>query len=514
MNDFSKSKQFNTQTYRFEISLLPYDAEPVILNPDAVVQLVLEEELTTWYRKGMLIFQNGYESFERSLSVKKAQGTVKAATLRSMNTDGYIFRNDGKDRINIKIKPIKNENSVLNMDEVPDSTWLIDFTGNIYDFEEPMVSELGSKVRRIYFWDENFQKMLEKDLTWSTATSVLNDNKQGQGYDPQNATDDQRKMYTGDAIKDILKNVMKMDVDETNFDKGSTKIFHTAATDSNVWENLQYLLAHHYASVSLKSENQDVCVFLFDKATQKFSLMPLSKIFQKAGKNASAPKEYQIEHLILEDIGTIQPAADKLWMAPLLEKYDPEIDVKIAKLKKYAFSDMAGVDSMKDMVTTAIHAYDRKNKTFTKCVERSSIQDIPNNLKTDYIEDFLFYKTPQTLINMNKIKKTNLKVNNEHTPIADRLVLGRLGHGNLILKSILLNLCLTVEMEGSTHRKPARFIGVDRLANNNTEFDYKLGGQWFIVKVTHNFFRNTYVNEVVCVKPQVYDKIDVKEDIE
>ena len=516
MKSSNKTKQFNLQTYKFEIAFLPYDGDPLYLNPDAVLQLVLEDDLMTWYRRGMVMFQNGYESFERTLDLKKSKGIIEQTKLSDMNKSGYIFRNDGKDRISIKIKPILNEGHVTGLIEPEDDNWLIDFVGNIYDFEEPMVSDLGSKVKKVYFWDEKFQKMIEKDLFWSSSTSILNEKTQTAEYDPKNATDYERKMLTGIAIKDILTNYMLFDVDENNFDKGSTEIFHTAPNQSNVWENLNYLLENHFSDITLKSGNNDICIFIFDRTTKKFKLMPLSKIFEKAGKQVDKPKEYQIEHLVLEDIGESEESKDagKLWMAPVLKQYDPNIDVKITRLKKYAFSDMAGVDSMREMVTTAIHTYDHKNKTFTKSVNNSLITNLSKNLKTDYIEPFLFSKTPQTLINLNKVKTNNLKVNSKHTPIANRKILDKLGHGNLILKSIMLNLCLTVELEGATHRKPARFIGVDRVTNNNSEFDYKLGGQWFIVSVKHNFFKNTYANEVVLVKPQVFDKINVNETIE
>ena len=513
MNDKNLTKNFNMQNYRFEVTLLPYNEDPVALNPDVVVHLVLEDDLFRWYRKGFIVFQNGYEMFERSLNPQKAAGVVDASTLRDGNNDGYVFRNDGKDRINIKIKPIISEGTESNLQEPPDSTWLIDFTGNIYDFEEPMVSDLSSKVKKIYFWDEAFQKMLERDLVWSTATSILNENKQSSSYDPKIASDDNRKMYTGTAIKDILENVMKFEVDSENFDIGATKIFHTAPNESNVWQNIMYLLDNHYASISLKSKNNDVCIFLYDE-TKKFKLMPLTKIFEKAGKDKDNPKEYQIEHLLLEDYGTLTPEADRVWMAPILEQYNDSIDVKITKLRKYSFTDMAGIDSVRDMVTTAVHTYDRRNKTFTRAVANSIIENIPENLKTDYIEPFFLSKSYETLINMNNVKKENQKVKSLHTPIASKTSVERMGHGGLILKSIFLNLCLSVEMDGSTNRKVARFIGVDRMSNNDNEFDYKLGGQWFIVKVKHNFFRNTYANELVCVKPHIFNKIPVEENID
>ncbi len=331
-------------------------------------------------------------------------------------------------------------------------------------------------------------------------------------------------MFTGDAIRDIFENTMGFEIDENNFDKGKSKIFHTAPVGSNCWDNIYYLWTNHLSESQLPSQNFDISIIMFDDDNKKYQFMPLSKIFEKAGNIVEEPGEYQIEHLIIEDVINITDSKDKtvkaqkvdqVWMAPILKQYDPEYqrDVKIHKLKKYSFTEMSAVDSIRTLVTHSIFAYDRKNKTFSKNTKKSQIKDLPKYLQEDYI-DGLFWKKGQdnTSINLNAIKNENIKTKYEFTPISNVDVVERLGHGNLILKSILYNLCLTVELEGSTNRKVGRFIGVDRFHNNENEFDYHVGGQWLVVRVQHNFFRNTYVNEINLVKHHVYDKITFNKD--
>lgn len=519
-------KQFNLQEYKFEVTLLPYGSEPVPISPDAIVQLVLEDQLLMWATKGFLTLQNFNEMFQRELKYQDLQNMeMTAKQKRDTPLGGYIFRNDGKDRINIKIKPIKHPYSEdPELEDVPDKGWLIDFKGNIYDFEEPMVNDFGSKLKKIYFWDEDRQKLLERNLfeekggVWSTATSLLNPNRKKAGFDPAQATDEERKMFTGDAIKDIFKNSMGFDVDEENFDKGKTKIFHTAPAGSTPIENFYYLWNNHLSETQLPSENYDISLLQYDDDNKKYNFLPLSKIFEKAGAEISSPGDYQIEHLILEDITSGSEnsgQADKLWMAPILDQYDPEFqkDVIITKLKKYSFSEMSAVDSIRELVSRSVFVYDRKNKTFSKNAANSQIKDLPKYLQDDYINNKLYVKgNDNTQINLNKVKVENLKVKNTFTPIVDADVVGRLGHSDMLLKSILFNLSLTVELDGSTNRKSGRFIGIDRLQNNNNEFDYNIGGQWLVTRVNHNFFRNTYVNEVNLIKHQVFDKVDFNKD--
>ena len=55
MSTPTHTKQFNLQRYLFDITFLPYGSEPVKINPDAVIHLVLEEELLNWNTKGFII---------------------------------------------------------------------------------------------------------------------------------------------------------------------------------------------------------------------------------------------------------------------------------------------------------------------------------------------------------------------------------------------------------------------------------------------------------------------------
>jgi hypothetical protein len=515
MSENRKLKSFNLQNTLFEVSLLPYEGEEVFINPEAVIQLVLEDNFFLFSKRGYIVFQNSYEMFERKLNKKNLVGVMGAKDLSQTNEEGYIFRNDGKDRIKLKIKTTKSKNSnAEDLNDTPDDPWLIEFTGNIYDFEDPSINEISSKVKKLYFWDEKFQKMVEKNLDWSSATSELNENIKSSEYDPKFATDEQKKVFTGDGIKDILKNKLKFEVDEENFDKGETKIFHTAPSNTNFWENILYLLNNHYSSTILKSGNNDLSFLIFDDVSEKFQLTPLSKIFEKAGNEVNTPKEYQIEHFLLEDIGNLEGTTNTNWMAPILKQYDPKIDVKIVKLKVYNFSDMSGVDSFKKLITTPAFNYNFKTKTFTRKVDKSLIKDIPSVLEKDYVEDVFLGKKASSHINLNKVKNENLSVNNVFTPISNLKILERISHGSLLLNSIFFNLCLNIQTEGATLRKSGKFVGVDRLTPNETEFDYKLGGQWFIVNVKHNFYKNSYVNEITCIKPHTYKKIDSTQEVE
>lgn len=524
VNNYPK-KMFNSQFYRFEIKILPYEGDEITLNPDALIQLVIEDDMFFWPKRGFIVFQNGFDTFEGAVDTEVLDGLLDAKQIqiyKDKNKQGFIFRNDGKDRISIKVKPIiaipdadlANANDAL--EEPNDRGWLINISANIYDKEDPMVNKLTDKIKKLYFWDERYQKMLERNLEWSTATSKLNPNSY---KNPYTLKDSERTLLTGEAIKDILVNNMGYTIDEDNFDKGSTKVFHNSPSDYNVWDNIDYLLSNHASEKKLKSENSDICIFTYDNFTDKFQLMPLQNILNKAGNDVNNPKEYQIEHLFLEDMAEMDTgsSAGSVWMAPFLDKLDMNKDVKMCKIKKYSFVDMAGIDSVNSIITTASHTYDSRTKTFIKNCRQSQIANIPNQIKNDYIQPYMLGgkggASPYLNLNLNKIK--NKKVANYYTPVPNKNVLNKLSYGKLVNKSFFLNQSILLELEGSTNRKIARFVGIDRLINNNTnEFNGKLCGQWLITYVKHNFYKNSYINELICIKPHTYEKINIREDIE
>jgi hypothetical protein len=86
---------------------------------------------------------------------------------------------------------------------------------------------------------------------------------------------------------------------------------------------------------------------------------------------------------------------------------------------------------------------------------------------------------------------------------------------NLILKTgFFLNQCLNFTVPGSTVRRANVFIGLDRKTGSvDADFDEKLLGQWYVLKVTHNFTQAGYTNNITAVKPHADKDIRIKEDI-
>jgi hypothetical protein len=518
-NDSQRTyKLFNLQKYFIEVKLHNPDGDILILNPEAMLQLVIEDDLHFWPTRGFFVYENPYEIIERKMSsndeIENSQ--LDASTRAALkNLKPYTFRNDGKDYLDITIRPEVEEDTDLPIKKLDPKLWELHFKCVIYDKEDIEVQDITRKLKKFYFWDKDYQKMLDNHIQWSTATSTLNESKRAQGslYVPSQATDDQRKMYTGDAIKSILLD-NNFNIDENNFDRGSSKIFYSTFQDKDIWDNIDYILRHHISAKTTGQEpidESDICIFTKNEYEQQFELIPINKLFKKAGNDVNIPLEYQLEHLFFDETGN---PSNSPYKAPFLNTTDTTRDVKTTKIKKYRFVDMSTADNTQLIVTMPVHSYDYKHKTFSISMQNSNVETLDEKIKKIYIENNLLSKNgSHTLLTLNQDKIKNNKISPIFSIRANKPSVTKKGLGSLLYSSLFFNECLAFQVDGSTIRKSARFVGIDRQTNSDNVLDYKLCGQWFVTNVKHNFFHNMYTNEVIAVKMHSYDNLNISKEV-
>ena len=77
-------------------------------------------------------------------------------------------------------------------------------------------------------------------------------------------------------------------------------------------------------------------------------------------------------------------------------------------------------------------------------------------------------------------------------------------------KSLALSPCINFDIEGSTHRTTCRFVLMSlRNADKDAALTKLLVGEWFTTKVNHAFIftKNTFLNNITCVKPHTNEKL-------
>lgn len=518
LDDGQFIKKFNSQDYIFELTFDNKSGQKFTIQPQAVIQLVIEDDLLFWPIRGYLIYDNRLEMIERSLDPDGLKGILPQSQINKLMEPAYKYRNDGRDELHIYIKPKLKDGESFDADE---DLWTIDLTFIIYDSEDLPVANSLIKQKKLYFWDKKYETLLEKtNFNWSTATTSRED---APTY-PSQATDDERKMLTGEAIKSLLTDIgLSENIDEKNWDVGKEKVFYTKPYTYSAFDALNSLLDSHIASV-----NDDICLFHFDRRINKWYLRPVSKFFELAGKDT--PGELQHNHMFFEDISngdgekkTSTEAVGPL-RAPLINETNFGKDFKgseatfFNRIQTYSFVDMAGIDNAMELVTRPIYSYDFQLKQFNTDVVENKIDKVRDHFKKYWVEKVMSDGGVHPLFTLNLTKTNQENLKPLFSPFGlsndDRLKRSMCGKGKTLLASLFLNSCLNLRLLGSINRIAGSFVGIDRLVSyDSDDLDNKMCGQWFVTKVRHIFHFSAYVTDLTATKIHSYKTQNIEENI-
>ena len=142
------------------------------------------------------------------------------------------------------------------------------------------------------------------------------------------------------------------------------------------------------------------------------------------------------------------------------------------------------------------------------------MENVKTFFQKNYVDRFKANTKPKAMLTLNKSKTENTSIETTYSYGAeslDRLPDAR----NIILKAALyLNGCLNFTVPGSTFRRSNVFIGMDRVTGAiDADFDEKLLGQWFTIKVTHEFSQTGYTNNITAVKMHSDKDIRIQDDV-
>ena len=436
--------------------------------------------------------------------------------LTSVFGNSYLFRNDGRDELTIKIKPATVEGET---NQLPDDFWLMQYTFIIRDTEDMKAANTLNKYKRLYFWDKNYQLIREIVSGFSTAKA----NESLLSTKPSQVTDEERKMTTGLAIYSLLvENGFSDYVIDNEFDEGVTSVFYTSPNGNTIYKDIQYLMKCHLSSDGiLGSTNKDMGILNYDRQQQKLRLEPLSWFFKKAGNTVGTPGEYQIEHFFLEIYGDSNNTSF-VYQAPYLlaeGSANSKIDIKLGeygKIYNYQFVDMSSFDNSMLVVSHPTYNIDIKYKTFTIKAQRGNINNFKTTFKELYTKNLYGLKDGAVpLITLNKTKTENKSINVEYNYIPDDTLKEYKGLKKLLYTGVFLNECINFWVMGSTHRQAGRFYGIDRqYGAGEGKLAYKFYGQWLATEVKHIFLpENKYMNNITAIRIGSFGEMGINEGI-
>lgn len=494
-------KVANSQLFNVIVTLDNHSSEKYNLPTNNIIELAVEEDLLSWPYKGYIIYANRYEGIERNI-----------------DPEAWFYRMDARDEINIKIKAIADDPTSK---DFPADIWEMDLDLVVYDTEDLISTNITTKKKKIYFWDKRYQMMMDKKIHWSTVTAQKLKNA-------SHLTDDKRSMLTGDAIKDLITSKdaggYEDQIDTDNWDIGSTKLMYTSPTKNSISDDIKHLMGTH-----LSETHDDMVVMKYNnRLEKKWQLIPLHKFFDNAGNEATVPGKWQLEHFFFEDIES-EAGITSPYRAPYRNpknEDDPlqfEIDIKMVewgKISTYQFTDMAGIDNTKALVSKPVYYYCFGSGVFGMDYEKNEIESVKKDFKKLYTDKLLSDGESVPIFTLNNTKTNQVNVEPEFDFVRNanfetaksRLVSGR---GKILFGGVFLNEFIKFRVVGSPHRTVGKFIGIDRKTTDDTlNFDNKICGQWFVTDVKHVWNHNRYVNDICAVKVNMYTDNGLSEDVD
>jgi len=537
--------KYNQQDYDVEIyldntgdfELMKTDPKRYFLNPSAILGLNITETAVDWNTQGSLSFfylPEGYDGEDEPSKGGQNKDTVTQGAKENARTlQSYQFRGDGFDLLRVMIAPksraeSNKEGANNSPGIVADKTkpeWTLSYVFSIYEIEDvkdipalqgPATSYM--KCLKLYFQDVRYQMLRTTNLEYSTANT---------SPDPV-----ARTLETGKALAEVLNQALadpelggceefKVDENDEDWELGVSKMFYTSPAEASALDDVDYLYSHHVSQELIGDQINDLCLFETKRPTShklisKLCLLPLSKLFKQAGKEANSPGTLQKEHFVVTGHTTLEDNGTFLHRAPMGKDNSDTVDVKTYKqgqIISYSFVDMSPEFNSLRFRTTPVYSVDIGQRIFNVQFKNNEITTAKKAIADTYIGEL--YKNGLVdelfLSTIHKTKKTSnvfpvFTLNGEESP-EGRILRQKNALHQLIYSGIFENTCICFKVQGLTLREAGTFIGIDRTEGcKDNDYNNKLYGQWFVVKVEHLFEAGAYMNIIYAVKIHRFSK--------
>lgn len=521
----------NDQKYYFKVTISNGDknTQPLELTYYMVEELQIEETLFNWNVTASLVIKNDYEFIER--------GYVAG---NKANKSPYIFRHDGRNKVNVRIFPVLTEGADLTSTRPELNEINYDFV--VYDVIDMPANDQSKKRKKMLLWDERYQHFLERNIQWSTYYVVA---------EKANTTDKlsnisckvglaikhliqtacgESKVHTvekseplkvgwnvesenpeGESAYFILDGINKPSRKVATFgtwDEGSeeNKISYTSPASSNVIEDLEYLLKYYVSSIDLEHKTGlGMPGFLrLDRYHKKWELVGLDQFYAKCtdGNKAGEDTIERVEVQLQDEVSSFGAIKTPV--------FNGSSNNFTSKILSYRFVNLKNSDDLALCNRPAIR-YDNDKCLWDIYFENNTPDAVVDSLKKNFIpKTFNDKKSPGVLINLNKDKLNGFSTFPEHVVVQGPTA-SVLPRNDMISSSIFLNQALEFNSLGGTTRTPGKFINVERSPHNHADNDFenKFIGQWLLIRVVHTFFGDKYLNNTTGVKFNSFMEIPI-----
>jgi hypothetical protein len=484
--------RLNNQDYEIVLTLFNPQGILFPINTASLVSFTIEETTLNWYKKATLILKNSENILER-----------RPNELFSKNFN-YKFRNDGRDLLLVNIKPISDKGTVYE-EQFPSELYELNYVFSIYDTEDLPGRSLSEKNIKFYLWEYDYQLFLETNLDWST-NKVLYELYPELNGKSSILPDNQRVVPTGLALRSLIEETLNSRSATQTFDiwdPGASKIFYSSPAANSAIYDFDYLFKRHVSSKKYGDIDGDLSIIFRSRFEKRWNLLSFSGLFSYAINDSKLAGPLQKEQFIITNTIPTDVVIPSLKHTPqdTTGKLNINFGV-INNIVNYRFVNMAAIDNTMLLKSTPCYHYSYKTGQFGADFVDNDIEIIKNYYQNEYVNKFELNTKPKALFTLNKSKIQNQTFNAVYS-YEDTKINRFADSRNLVLhSSLFLNECLSFTVLGSTYRQANVFIGLDRESGAvDADFDEKLLGQWFTIKVDHVFTQTGYMNNIVAIKP-------------
>lgn len=496
MSATEKEYKINEQQTSVDIFIENDEGYRYQFNWNSVHELTIVNDLLNWVWEGTMVINDQMHLFERLFDSPEKRmlgqhGVNEVDVIRSIP---YLFKNDNSDILHVTIKPKFRANDTSVPMAMIDDYWCLNGEFVVYD-KTDLPLDRDDRLKALKFVDKDLVAMREIHPQWSTATSTLNTQIKNQNT----ATDDDRAMYTGVAIRSLLID-NGFEVDEDHWDNGSTKIYYSTYGNTSLESAIKYLLSHH-----ISEKGNDICFFNKDYVTKKYRLISITDYLKMAGNQYKIPGEWQTEHFYMtttSDSKTL-PSPYKAPNKPIADT-NPNWDATLAPLDSYEYIDAVPEAATSINIPQIIVAHNNYKQFIVDCT--ATEMKTSKIIKETYIPQLYTYDgQPITKFNDNAREFVNTNIS--YIPYWDERMRSRYGIAKSVYNKIFTSGGIIIQAEGRYFRRVGVFVGLDRIGFTENDFDRKFLGQWFITTVVHKFNFDKYKNRMYGVKVHTYSPL-------
>lgn len=451
------------------------------------------DNVLNWGHRGRFVYNS-----QMNVSERKANPYEEPKPEES--EERYVFRNDKRDTLLIHIEP-----AVLDdQPPFPDS-YVFDMEFVVtYRYNLPS-NDMNRQFTVLELEEMDIQQMFERSIEWSTATAQLNPYH---GKEQTRMHDDEREMQTGLAIKDLL-NVTGRKWDGAFWDDGITRLFYSSYGNASVGEIISYMLRNNLS----EAMPHDMCLFWKDRVEQKWRLWPLSKFCEKAGRGPYDPGEWEVSHMFIQTKETDLDIKFYLPFSPQWRELAGDLEMAVGKNYpgQFTYSDANAKEADNLNAPLVITARNGRRMVFYDTTA------LPQN-----VEDFIninytmkkYTEGPALSIPYNKAQKILDNKRIDWTTNWNKY--GRRNNGliNRVWNRVMHSGVALLTIKGDSHIRAGKFIGLDAKHFQETKYDYRQFGTWFILENQMTIREDSLSCTMACVKPEAFRSMELENGIE